>query len=113
MKPWFFESNIEQQVREEMQNRGLKLGIDFVIQYPIKFSFIIDIAFPDQKLAIELDGDYWHSTKKNRQRDKMKDSILKREGWSIIRILGSDIETDVSKCVDYMLYELQKKQKMT
>lgn len=110
MEPWFFETDIEHKVRKELQDRGLRLGIDFVIQYPLKFSFIVDIAFPETKLAVELDGDFIHSRRKNRKRDKMKDSILTKEGWSVLRILGSEIQKDVSACVDYIFNELQKKQ---
>jgi very-short-patch-repair endonuclease len=108
MKPWFFESEIEQIFREEMQKRGMRLGVDFVVQYPLKFSFIIDIAFPDNKLAIELDGNYWHSLNKNRQRDHMKDNILTKEGWKIIRISEDEIKNHIEYCVDFILYELNK-----
>ena len=107
MRPWFFESNIEQDFREEMQRRGMKLGIDFVIQYPLKNSFILDIAFPDNKLAIELDGNYWHSLKKNRKRDHMKDKILENEGWTLIRISENSIKKDVSKCVDFIVNKIK------
>ena len=109
MKPWFFESNIEEKFRLEMQDRGMRLGVDFVIQYPLKHSFIIDIAFPDHKIAIELDGNYWHSLKRNRQRDHMKDKILEKEGWTLIRISENSIKQDVSGCVDSILHKIQKK----
>ena len=106
MKPWFFESNIEEKFRMELQDRGMTLGVDFVIQYPIKRSFILDIAFPDYKLAIELDGNYWHSLKKNRRRDHMKDKILEKEGWTLIRISENSIKQDVSECVDSILNKI-------
>jgi len=107
MKPWFFESSLEETIRKEMQGRGLRLGIDFVVQYPLKFSFILDFAFPDFKLAIEVDGVYWHSQKKNRKRDKVKDSILAREGWKVLRIPEQQVMQNPSGCVDYILDELQ------
>lgn len=103
MNPWFFETNIERTFREELQSRNLALGIDFSIQYPLKYSFILDIAFPDQKVAVELDGTYWHTKKKNRRRDKMKDSILRKEGWTVIRFTDDEILSNVSRCVDLVL----------
>ena len=108
MKPWYFESNIEEKIRIEMQNRGMRLGVDFVIQYPLKHSFTLDIAFPDHNLAVELDGDYWHSLKKNRKRDHMKDNILEKEGWTLIRISEHSINQNVSGCVDFILNKIHK-----
>jgi len=108
MKPWFFETNIEKIFREELQSRGLVCGIDFIIQYPLRYSFILDIAFPDQKLAIELDGAYWHSRKKHKRRDRMKDSILQKQGWTVIRFSDKEILENVSRCVDFVLKKIKE-----
>jgi len=40
-----FETNIETLLRLELESRGLKDGWDFVSQYPVKGSFILDFAF--------------------------------------------------------------------
>ena len=53
--------------------------------------FMIDFAFPEIKLAIEIDGEYWHSLPNAQKRDKRKDYFLgvKKE-WEIIRIPAKD-----------------------
>ena len=63
----------------------------------------IDVAFPSKKLAIFVDGCFWHSCplhshipksnqdywipklKKNIERDKAKNERLKKSGWNVKR----------------------------
>ncbi len=64
----------------------------------------IDIAFPSRKLAIFVDGCFWHGCpehshlpksneaywlpklKRNIERDRAKEARLKAEGWTVIRV---------------------------
>lgn len=64
----FKESKIERIVKEELNKRGLQ----FKEQHQICYWFI-DITFPKDKLAVEIDGDYWHSLEKQKEKDKNKD----------------------------------------
>lgn len=49
--------------------------------------FIIDFAFPEIKLAIEIDGEYWHSLENIKKRDRCKNYFLNvKKGWELIRI---------------------------
>lgn len=68
-----------------------------------------DIAIPDKKIAVFIDGDFWHGrnfakTKKrlpkeywqekiasNIARDKRNRARLRRQGWKVLRIWESDI----------------------
>lgn len=53
--------------------------------------FVLDFAFPDIKLAIEIDGEYWHSLPNAQKRDKCKNYYLGvKKGWELIRIPASD-----------------------
>ena len=53
--------------------------------------FMIDFAFPEIKLAIEIDGEYWHSLEKTIKKDRRKDYFLKvKKGWELIRIPAKD-----------------------
>jgi very-short-patch-repair endonuclease len=95
-----FETNIERKVRRELEKRGYRRGIDFSCQYPLRYSYIIDLAFPKQMLAVETDGNYWHSKSNIKKRDAYKNSILKKLGWTVLRISEDDILINVSLCVD-------------
>lgn len=72
-----------------------------VQQYQIESRFI-DIAFPEIKFAIEIDGNYWHSQEKIKKRDLEKEQILKNNGWELLRFSSES----VLKNPDYYLWEV-------
>jgi very-short-patch-repair endonuclease len=53
--------------------------------------FRIDIAFPELKIAIEIDGWAFHRTKKRRDRDNRKRNLLARTGWTVLTFSWEDI----------------------
>lgn len=101
-----YETNIERILRVELESRGYRKGIDFATQFPIKNSFILDFAFPEQKVAIEADGEAWHTSKDARKRDNFKNYILKKKGWLVLRFWGEEIENRVEDCVDMIVRSL-------
>ena len=72
----------------------------------------IDIAFPSKKIAVFVDGCFWHGCpihshlpksneeywvpklKKNIERDKAKNERLEAEGWKVLRFW----EHELTKC---------------
>jgi very-short-patch-repair endonuclease len=52
------------------------------LEYPVG-RYSVDIAFPKLWLAVEIDGHYWHSL--NRNRDRRKTRYLRRNGWEVLR----------------------------
>ena len=53
--------------------------------------FVLDFAFPEIKLAIEIDGEYWHSLPNAQKRDRCKNYFLGvKKGWELIRIPALD-----------------------
>lgn len=77
----------------------------------------IDIAFPSKKLAIFVDGCFWHSCPlhshlpksrkdywipklaKNVQRDEAKNARLKAAGWMVIRFWEHEL-TDINSALE-------------
>lgn len=53
--------------------------------------FEIDIAFPESRLAIEIDGFRYHSTDARFQRDRTKQNVLMGAGWRVLRFTWQDI----------------------
>ncbi|MFX0108638.1 MAG: very short patch repair endonuclease, partial [Candidatus Hodarchaeota archaeon] len=88
----------------------------------------IDIAFPSKKLAIFVDGcfwhgcpihshlpksheDYWHpKLKKNIERDCAKNTRLEAQGWRVLRFWEHDLN-DPEKTIERIHLELGKKGK--
>jgi len=116
----------ERLVREELIKRGYKEGIDFFHQYKFNNKFMCDFCFPKQKIIIEVDGDFWHANpkiylEKNKlhphqikgiNQDKAKDAYITKfdnSSWTLLRFWESDIEENVSKCVDRIEEVIKKK----
>lgn len=94
-----FETDIERLLRKSLERKGLTEGSDFYIQHPVKGGYILDFAFPDKMICVEADGDPFHSGEKARKRDAIKNFILKKKGWKVLRFWGSEIYEDVDACV--------------
>lgn len=58
-------------------------GLPFYPQIPV-LNYFVDFGCPFKKIAIECDGYQWHDSK----RDRIRDSRLAAEGWSVFRIPG-------------------------
>lgn len=70
-----------------------------------------DFSFPNARLAVFVDGDFWHGREwfeshvapatnvefwvgkfeRNRRRDRLVDNTLRKSGWSVLRLWGSDV----------------------
>jgi DNA mismatch endonuclease (patch repair protein) len=88
----------------------------------------IDIAFPSKKVAIFVDGCFWHSCpahshvpksneeywlpklKKNIERDKAKEERLKQEGWKVIRLWEHEL-SELNIIVQKILYAIERLQR--
>lgn len=92
-----------------------KVELEYNAQY-----YAIDLAFPEKKLAIEVDGDFWHcneekgfypkydSQKRNIKNDKQKNTYLTNRGWNVIRVWTSDIEEDIEKVIQKVKDEYER-----
>jgi very-short-patch-repair endonuclease len=75
----------EDKVISVLEGIGFKCGVDFVRQHPIGERFVIDIAFINEQVAIEVDGKD-HDTSKQRRKDSKRDKYLRDNNWIPIRI---------------------------
>ena len=74
--------------------------------------YSIDIAVLNERLAIEVDGDFFHVNeekgftieydvqRRNIKNDKLKNSYLAKEGWSVLRFWVSEIELNIESVVE-------------
>ena len=51
----------------------------------------IDVAFPDVKLAVEVDGWAWHMDVDRFRADRHKGNALTRAGWTVLRFTWHDL----------------------
>jgi len=86
-----FESPFEMQVYEVLANRGFEVDtqvgcsgyrIDMAVRHPsLSGRYVI---------AIECDGAAYHSARTARERDRLREDVLKLRGWKIHRIWSTD-----------------------
>ena len=77
-----------------------------------------DITFRKKKVAIFLDGDFWHGYNwkrlgkvpprkywqgkilRNIERDKKYNRLLRKDGWKVMRIWEHDVNKNLEKCIN-------------
>jgi DNA mismatch endonuclease (patch repair protein) len=87
-----------------------------------------DIVFPNAKVAVFIDGDFWHGYRfpvwkdkvpdlwkekinKNRKRDQRNLRMLRKMGWQVIRIWQHEIKRNTDSCIKRILHELSRNKK--
>lgn len=80
------ESEFERLIFNELVKRGYKVKT----QYPVGY-YRIDmvVEYEGRKLAIECDGERWHSGAEKIAEDLARQAVLERLGWRFHRIRGS------------------------
>lgn len=107
-----FDSPFEESVYQLLGDAGIKS----VPQVGVA-GYFIDLAVvakedSDFILAIECDGATYHSSKSARDRDRLKDEVLKKLGWTVYRIWSVDWyknrQNEVSKLLKVIAEEQAK-----
>lgn len=91
-----------------------------------------DISIKKNKIAIFVDGEFWHGfnwkkkkkkIKSNRKywikkiegnihRDSKTNKILRKEGWVVIRLWEHEIKKDTEACIKLITREIVKRRKV-
>jgi very-short-patch-repair endonuclease len=53
--------------------------------------FRLDVAFPEHRLDVEVDGWAFHRSKEARDRDIERDNLLTQAGWRVLRFSWEDV----------------------
>ncbi len=87
-----------------------------------------DIVYPKHKLAIFVDGEFWHGynwaekrskiktnrefwipkIERNIQRDRQNNQLLRDSGWHVIRFWETELKKDFDRCLNKITSYLQK-----
>ena len=104
------EKNSESIFEEEVVKYLVSEGYHIKQQWEVG-AYRIDMValFQDKKIAIECDGEKWHSTEEQIKQDMERQSILERCGWEFIRIRGSKFFKNPESTMKDVIDELNKK----
>jgi very-short-patch-repair endonuclease len=77
------------------------IGLDCEQEYQVK-RYSIDFVFLPRKIAIEVDGVYWHDEEK----DAKKTASLKKLGWKVCRVVAESL-TDIDTAAHILRNEIK------
>lgn len=80
-----YKQNRVSKAETEFGDQLKALGFDFESQHQIG-KWVVDFCFVNEKIAVEYDGEYWHSLPKSIARDARKDKSLVAAGFSVVRV---------------------------
>ena len=108
-------TGIELEMFRQLNHKGIRYKKHY------KIAGRPDIAFPEWKIAVFLDSDFWHGwqfprwekrlpnkywrdrIKCNIRRDRNNFEKLRNGDWKVIRIWGHEIKEDPVKCANKIL----------
>ena len=85
-------SPIEAKLYEAMCREGLYPIPQFCVN-----GYYVDFAFPDIQMAVEADGAAFHD-ETHKVRDRKRDWILRKNGWTVKRFRGTTIHHKAENC---------------
>lgn len=96
----FLGSHLEEKFWHGMKINGLNCEREYFIKIE-KNRFYLDFAIfcRNRKLAVECDGDAYHSSKENVKNDKKRDNALESKGWHVLRYTTDDIEYNLESSI--------------
>jgi very-short-patch-repair endonuclease len=104
-----FDSDFEREVRSRLVER------DFVVDPQVGVAgYRIDLGVrhpnrPSIYLAgVECDGAAFHSARSARDRDRLRESVLRGKGWNIVRVWSTDWFANPDLQTDRLVAELQR-----
>jgi DNA mismatch endonuclease (patch repair protein) len=114
------DTGLETRVRSELHKRGFRFR-KHLKELPGK----PDVVFTKAKVAVFIDGDFWHGYRfstwehkvsdfwktkisKNRERDTKNHRRLRNMGWTVIRLWQHDLERDFESSIGKIVSALKK-----
>lgn len=69
------------------------LGIEYNIEKRVG-RYYVDFLLPKHGLVVEIDGEYWHGTVRQRTKEPIRDGFLESEGFQVVHVPALDVAAD-------------------
>lgn len=95
------DSLVESPIEKKFMDRWKTIyGNGIVPQYNVPgFRYRVDFAFPNHRVAVELDGYEYHNSKEQFTNDRKRQREMEAAGWRFIRFSGSEVYNNAEACV--------------
>ena len=87
--------------------------VDYEIWYQGRLLARADFAYPEVKLAIEIDGYSVHTNKTDRDYDRKRDRRLEAIGWTVIRFSWEELRNNPQVVIDDIRHVLERLRRET
>lgn len=103
------DSDFEIEVAERLVQRGFKLDFQVGVS---GYKIDIGIRHPDNEdiflAGVECDGATYHSSKSARDRDRLREEVLNRLGWNLVRVWSTDWFANPDRETDKLVKKLME-----
>jgi len=89
-------TSIELKLEKYLQMLGIKYESQKLIP---EGRTVADFYIPEQRLVLYADGLYWHNKPGAKEKDKKQNSMLRLNGFKILRLKENEIKNDQNKCL--------------
>ncbi|MCD7779232.1 MAG: AAA domain-containing protein [Candidatus Gastranaerophilales bacterium] len=101
------EKNSDSPFEEEVCKTLVSRGYNVTQQWRVgAYKIDMVISYQDKKIALECDGEKFHSGDRKIREDMERQTILERLGWKFIRIRGSEYYRNKEKTINKVINEL-------
>jgi very-short-patch-repair endonuclease len=89
--------------RSEAEERFLSLIRDSGLPQPLmnvrRHGYEIDFFWPEERVAVEVDGFAYHGTRERFEEDRKRDAVLRKAGITVIRVTWRQLERHATAVV--------------
>lgn len=103
------ESPLETEVLKLLLDAGLPMPrLQYVVEDGGRFIARLDLAYPDQMVAIEVDSFRYHDGRHAFDHDRARANELEARGWHVLRITSKHLEEDRAGVVEWVRLALER-----
>ena len=103
------DSDFEAEVADRLRMRGFHIDTQVGVS---GFKIDLGVRHPDRPdqfiVGIECDGAAYHSSKSARDRDRLREDVLKGLGWEILRVWSTDWFDNADLQTDRLVQQIEK-----
>ena len=103
------EKNSESPFEESVAKSLVDKGYNLVQQWPVgNYRIDMVVVYNNERVALECDGERYHSGAEKIREDMERQTILERLGWRFIRLRGSEYYSNPEKAIQRVMDNLNQ-----